>query len=85
LSRRNGGDLVYAVEVGVGVFPRYPREDGSVDSCVQKYEETEWEGNSELDARKAHEAEVAIGFEARGVAVEKFLGQDLVQGQLPVS
>jgi len=54
----------------VGVFPRYPREDGFIDSLVQKYEETEWESDSELGAREAHEAKVMIGFEDRGVAVE---------------
>ena len=79
LGDENGGDQVYAVEVGLGVFPRYPREDLLADSLVQKYVETEWEGNSELDAREAHEAEVevAIVFEVRVGAVDEFVGHDL--------
>jgi len=39
--------------------------------------ETEWEGDSELDAREAHEADIAIGFEARAAAVEEFLDHNL--------
>ena len=69
----NGGYRVNAVEVEVSVFPRYPRVDGVVDSCVQNHEETEWEGNSELDGREAHEAEVVIGIKVRDIQVEELL------------
>ncbi len=42
----------------------------------QKLEETKWEGDSELDGSKAHEAEVAIDIEARAIRVEKLLDHD---------
>jgi hypothetical protein len=73
LGEEDGGDLVETVEVGVGVFPRDPGGDGIVEGIGQDLEETEWEGDGEFDSREAHEAEVAIGVEARGVGVEELL------------
>ena len=68
-----GRDLVDAVKVVVGIFPRYPGEHGIVEGIGQNLEETEWEGDEEFNGREAHEAEVAIGVEARdrGVGVEE--------------
>ena len=60
----------------MGVFPRYPRAHAAVENVGQKHVETNWEGDSELDAREAHEAEVAIGIEARAIRVEELLDHD---------
>jgi len=71
LGDEGGRDLVNAVKVVVGIFPRYPGEHGRVKGIGQNHEETEWEGDGEFNGREAHEAEVAIGVEARGVGVEE--------------
>lgn len=60
----------------MGVFPRYPRVQGSVDNADQYLVETKWECDSNLDAREAHETEVAIGIEARTIRVEELLDHD---------
>ena len=57
----------------MSVFPRYPRIDGVVESIAQNLEETEWEGDGELDGREAHEAEVAIGINVRDLQIEELL------------
>lgn len=49
------------------IIPRDPGAEVVVEGRVQELVETEWEGNDELDGREAHEAEVAIGIETRGV------------------
>ena len=70
---KGGGDLVETVELVVSVFPRDPVVHAIVQGIVQEHVETEWEDNGELDSREAHEAEVAVRIEARGVGVEEFL------------
>ena len=51
----------------MSVFPRDPRLQGNVDEIRQHHPKTNWEADGELNSGEAHEAEVAIGVEARSV------------------
>ena len=57
----------------MSVFPGDPRHHGNVEGIRQGDPKAKWEVDSELNGGEAHEAEVAIGVEARRVGVGELL------------